>query len=106
MVVATDQHVSASSSDLDVYASTRLTTRVSEEPATSGDPSPVAGGGNHFRCADAESQRPEIYSDDGRGKHTIEGCGVASHSTRSSRGRIARQEVCGHLSSRRALRLR
>jgi hypothetical protein len=34
--------------------STRLTARVSKEPATSGDPSPAVGGGNHFR-ADVES---------------------------------------------------
>jgi hypothetical protein len=67
-------------------ASNRLTTRVSEEPATSGDPSPTAGGGNHFRCAGTESQRLEIYSDVGRGRHAIGGCGVASHSTRSSWG--------------------
>jgi hypothetical protein len=63
-----------------------LTTRVSEEPATSGDPSPAGGGDNHFRCADAESQRPEIYSDDSCGRHAIRCCGVAGHSTRSSRG--------------------
>jgi hypothetical protein len=37
-------------------ASTRLTTRVSKEPVTSGDPSLVVGGGNHFCSADAESQ--------------------------------------------------
>jgi hypothetical protein len=63
-----------------------ITTRVSEEPATSRDPSPATGGGNHFRCADTESQRPEIYCDDGCGRHAIGGCGVAGHSTWSSRG--------------------
>jgi hypothetical protein len=84
--------------------STILTTRVSEEPATSRDLSPAAGGGNHFRCADAESQRPEIYSDDSRGRHAIRGCGMTGHSTWSSRGlsSIARHGVCGDLSSRRA----
>jgi hypothetical protein len=36
---------------------------------TSGDPSPAAGGGNHFFCADTESERPEIYSDDNGQTH-------------------------------------
>jgi hypothetical protein len=74
-------------------ASTRLTTWVSEEPATSGDPSPAVGGGNHFHYADAESQRPEIYSDGGRGRHTIGGCGMADHSTRSSQGISSRRSA-------------
>jgi hypothetical protein len=52
-------------------ASTRPITRVSEEPATSGDPNPASGGGNHYRCANAESERLEIYSDGGHGKHAI-----------------------------------
>jgi hypothetical protein len=88
-------------------ASTRLTTLVSKEPATSGDPSPAASG-NHFRCADVESQKLEIYSDDGRGRHAIGGCGgVAGHLTRSSRAypRIFRHGVTRTLSSRRAPRL-
>jgi hypothetical protein len=38
----------------------------SRKPATDSvrrkDPSPAAGGGNHFFCADTESERPEIYS--------------------------------------------
>jgi hypothetical protein len=61
-------------------------TRVSEEPATSGDSSSAADGDNHFYCADVESQRPEIYNNDDRGRHAIGGCGVAGHSKRSSRG--------------------
>jgi hypothetical protein len=47
-------------------------------PATSGGSSPAVAGGNHFRCADAESQRLEIYSDDGHGRHAIGGCGTLS----------------------------
>jgi hypothetical protein len=58
--------------------SIRLTIWVSEEPATSGGSSSAVAGGNHFLCVDVESQRLQIYSDDGHGMHAIRGCGTLS----------------------------
>jgi hypothetical protein len=91
-------------------ASTRLTTWVSEEPATSGDPSPAAAG-NHFCYADAESQRQKfiamtVVADTlsaefaGTYPHdTLRGCDSGQRKARGVRRRFLRV-ACGSLFQR------